>query len=225
MSNRIPIEIGEWYHCYNRGVDKRKVFASTKDYERMLLLMYAANATKGRRASNAHRIPLHRVLHKDSMQDRSPLVEVGAYSLMPNHVHFILKEVEEGGVATFMQRVFTGYTMYFNRKTQRTGALFAGTYKSKHLSSDRYFKHAINYVHMNPIELFEPNWKQGAGNLGSVEEKLRAYKYSSLLEHIGIERPERKILGNEVFTLFDAPASISTMLFEAQAYYRDSISA
>jgi hypothetical protein len=144
---------------------------------------------------------------------------------MPNHVHFILKEVEEGGVATFMQRVFTGYTMYFNRKTQRTGALFAGTYKSKHLSSDRYFKHAINYVHMNPIELFEPNWKQGAGNLGSVEEKLRAYKYSSLLEHIGIERPERKILGNEVFTLFDAPASISTMLFEAQAYYRDSISA
>ena len=111
--------------------------------------------------------------------------------------------------------------MYFNTKNKRTGALFAGTYKSKHLSSDRYFKHAINYVHMNPIELYEPNWKTGSGAIREIEEKLRAYKYSSLAEHTDIERPEKKLLGNEVFTLFDAPTSLSTMLFDAQTYYRD----
>lgn len=165
------------------------------------------------------------MLQKDRMKHDTPLVEVGAYCLMPNHIHFVLKEVEEGGIALFMQRIFTGYTMYFNTKNDRTGALFAGTYKSKHLSSDRYFKHAINYVHMNPVELYEPNWKTGAGSLSAIEEKLRAYKYSSLPEHTGIERPERKILGSEVFTLFDSPTSLSTMLFDAQAYYRELVDA
>ena len=72
------------------------------------------------------------------------------------------------------------------------------------------------------MELFEPNWKQGSGNLGKIEEKLRAYKYSTLADHTGEKRPERKILGSEVFTLFDSPTSLSTMLFDAQAYYRET---
>lgn len=222
VANRKPIEIGEWYHCYNRGVDRRKVFAAARDYDRFLMLMYAASGTKTLSTSHSRSLPLSRMLQKDRIKKGSPLVEVGAYCLMPNHVHFVLKEVEEGGIAAFMHRIFTGYTMYFNKRNERTGALFAGSYKSKHLATDRYFKHAINYVHMNPIELFEPNWKQGSGTVGKIEDKLRAYKYSSLPEHTGIERPERKLLGNEVFTLFDAPTSLSTMLFDAQAYYRES---
>ena len=142
---------------------------------------------------------------------------------MPNHVHFIMKEIEEGGVALFMQKVFTGYTRYFNTRNERTGPLFSGNYRSKHLSTDRYFKHAINNVHMNPIELYEKNWKHGAGNLGAVEERLRAYTYSSLPDHAAIDRPEKVILGSEIFTLFDSPASLSSMLFDAQAYYREMI--
>ena len=221
MANRDPIEVGEWYHCYNRGVDRRKVFAGPKDYDRFLMLMYTASGTGKLNASHARALSLSRMLQKDKLRHGAPLVEVGAYCLMPNHVHFVLKEVEEGGIAAFMQRIFTGYTMYFNKKNDRTGALFAGSYKSKHLATDRYFKHAINYVHMNPIELYEPDWKQGSGNLGTIEEKLRAYKYSSLLDHTGTNRPEKKLLGSEVFTLFDAPTSLSTMLFDAQAYYRE----
>ncbi len=225
MANRKPIEVGEWYHCYNRGVDKRRVFSGVADYDRFLMLMYTASGTGKMHSSHSRAISLSKMLRKDRLRRGAPLVEVGAYCLMPNHLHFVLKEVEEGGIATFMQRIFTGYTMYFNKKNGRTGALFAGSYKSKHLATDRYFKHAINYVHMNPIELYEPDWKTGAGNLGAIEEKLRAYKYSSLPEHTGIERPERKLLGHEVFTLFDAPTSLSTMLFDAQAYYRDTADA
>jgi putative transposase len=225
MANRIPIEVGEWYHCFNRGADKRKVFMDTRDYERFMLQMYLGNLPKKFLPSNLYSPSLPRLLNSDRHSAFVPLVEIGAYCLMPNHVHFVLKEVEQGGIATFMQKVFTGYTMYFNKKNERSGALFAGSYKSKHLSTDRYFKHAINYVHMNPVELYEPNWKQGAGNVGKIEEKLRSYKYSSLPDHIGIERIERRLLGNEVFALFDAPTSLSTMLFEAQAYYRESASA
>lgn len=222
MANRKPIEVGEWYHCYNRGVDKRKVFASHRDFERFMALMFTANGLSGKRAANAHRkAGLRNLLDMEVPSGITPLVEIGAYCLMPNHVHFVVKEVTEGGIAAFMQKIFTGYTMYFNKRNERTGALFSGSYKSKHLSTDRYFKHAINYVHMNPVELYEPNWKQGAGNLGKIEEKLRAYKYSSLPDHTGEDRPEKRLLGSEVFSLFDAPTSLSTMLFDAQAYYRD----
>lgn len=222
MTQRVPIAEGEWYHCYNRGVDKRNTFTSNRDYERFLMLMFLSAGQKKTQLSDIRNATLPRVLSNKRLARGSPLVEIGAYCLMPNHVHFIVKEVIEGGISTFMQRVFTGYAMYFNRRSERTGPLFAGNYKSKHLSSDRYFKHAINYVHMNPIELYEPKWKTGAGNVGVIEDKLRAYRYSSLPEHAGIERAERKILGNEVFTLFDSPASLSSMLFDAQAYYRET---
>ncbi len=185
------------------------------------MLMYLANSEKSIQVSNIRNATLTRILSSSKINRGVPLVEMGAFALMPNHFHFVVKEIDEGGLSLFMQKIFTGYTMYFNARYNRVGPLFSGNYKSRHLSSDRYFKHAINYVHMNPIELYERNWKTGTGNLGTVEEKLRAYKYSSLPEHTGIERAERKLLGNEVFTLFDSPASLSTMLFDAQAYYRE----
>ncbi len=225
MTRPIEISTGEWYHCYNRGVDRRKTFASNRDYERFLMLMFLCNSTRTVYLSNIRNATLPRVLNNEKINRGERLVDIGSYCLMPNHVHIVLKEIEEGGIALYMQRVFTGYAMYFNKRNERTGPLFSGSYKAKHLSTDRYFKHAINYVHMNPVELYEPNWKTGSGNLGKIEEKLRAYKYSSLSDHTeahaGMERLERKLLGNEVFTLFDSPPSLSTMLFEAQAYYRE----
>lgn len=221
MTRRVPIAPGEWYHCYNRGVDRRRVFLSSRDYERFLMLLYISNGTHRTRASNFSSGSLTRVLGSTKIKRGAPLVEIGAYCLMPNHAHFILKESVEGGIAAFMQKVFTGYTMYFNGRHERTGPLFSGSYKSKHLSTDRYFKHAINYVHMNPVELYEPGWKSGTANIGKIAEKLRAYRYSSLNDHTGESRPESAILGKEVFTLFDSPTSLSSILFDAQAYYRE----
>lgn len=222
VGRRIQIAEGEWYHCYNRGVDKRRTFASVRDYERFMMLMYLANGDKKILLSDIRNATLPRILGNLKIKRGAPLVEIGAYAFMPNHVHMVLKEVQEGGVSLFMQKVFTGYAMYFNKRNERTGPLFSGNFKAKHLSSDRYFKHAINYVHMNPIELHEPNWKTGSGSLGAIEEKLRSYRYSSLPDHLGMERAEKKILGTEVFTLFDSPTSLSTTLFEAQAYHRNS---
>lgn len=223
MTRRVPIAEGEWYHCYNRGVDRRRTFASHKDYERFLMLMYLGSGDKSIQPSNVRNATLARVLSNSKIRIESPIVEIGAYCLMPNHVHFIAKERVPGGLGMYMQRVFTGYTMYFNKRNERTGPLFSGVYKSQHLSTDRYFKHAINYVHMNPIELYEPGWKEGMGNLGTIEEKLRTYRYSSLPDHLSDTRPEKKILGTEVFTLFDSPASLSSILFDAQAYYREML--
>lgn len=219
MTIRSPFAIDEWYHCYNRGVDKRVVFKDVGDYNRFLLLMYLGNSSVPIHIANLKDKDVRAVLEDISLEPGESMVEIGAYALMPNHFHFALKEITENGIAMFMQRIFTAYTMYFNKKYERTGALFAGPFKSQHVADDRYLKQLIPYLHLNAAELFDPNWKEGNGNLEKIKEQLVAFPYSSLPDFLGHERPERKILGDSVFELFDGIPTLQEMIVGANEYY------
>ena len=218
MANRKPIEVDEWYHCYNRGVDKRKVFLEERDYERLLLHMFLGKRSRPIQLFNENDHRLETILKETDKATGPDIVEIGAYALMPNHFHFVLKEVREGGIALFMQKVFTGYTMYFNQKNERTGALFAGTFKSNHIADDQYLKRLISYVHLNPAELFEPGWKESRGSLSKVEKGLREYPYSSLPEFMGQIRPHKLLLGKSIFQLLDKIPSMERMVRDAKTY-------
>ena len=76
-------------------------------------------------------------------------MEFIAYCLNPNHYHFILTPLVEKGIEKFMQRIGTGYTMYFNEKNKRSGSLFQGKFKSKHINSNEYLLQASAYVNLN----------------------------------------------------------------------------
>jgi len=219
VANRKPIELDEWYHCYNRGVDKRRVFLNRSDYERFLLLLFTANASVPAHIFHLENKHLQTVLSDISLNRGNAIVEIGAYSLMPNHVHLVLKEIQEHGISLFMQKVFTGYTMYFNEKNERTGSLFAGTFKSKHIASDDYLKQLIPYVHLNCVEIFDPKWKTGQGSGAAIHERLEKYPYSSLPDFLGTKRPERKLLGDSIFELFDRLPNTREMLEDSKEYY------
>ena len=185
MALRFPLAPGEWYHCYNRGVDKRKIFYNKNDYERFLLLMYAGNGSVPIHISNLKDKRLSVVLSDSLLDKGEPLVEIGAYALMPNHFHILIKEAESGGVTSFMQKILTGYTMYFNKKNKRTGPLFAGVFKSKHIADDRYLKKAFSYIHLNPAKLKEPHWKETFRKARTPLKKfVEDYPYSSLGAYI-----------------------------------------
>jgi len=226
MATRSPIANDEWYHCFNRGVDKRRVFMDKRDCDRFLLLLYLCNDSTSsvNLAELRHIHTLERLLARNGNDyvRGTPLIEIGAYALMRNHVHVVLKQLVENGLALFMQKVFTGYTMYFNKKHERTGALFAGSYKSRHIANDEYFKHAIQYVLFNPIELFEPGWKKGIGNLKNVEKWLREYKYSSLPDFISEKRPENSVVADIRSEYFHSVPTLTEMLTEAQEYYQEN---
>ena len=182
MANRPPIAADEWYHCFNRGVDKRVVFNDEDDCERFMALLFVSNDEDSNTRLfdlERRRINLTKMIQYGPVRG-APLVDIGAYALMSNHVHFVVRPLTDSGLARFMQKVFTGYTMYFNSKYERSGPLFSGKYKSKHLDTDEYFKHAVQYVLFNPIELFEPNWKKGLGDRSRIERELRAYRYASV---------------------------------------------
>lgn len=225
MPTRSPHEEGEWYHCYNRGVDKRKIFETPHDYERFLFSLYLANSDTSIHISNRKPQRLESSLLDSSIERGKPLVEIGAYCLMPNHFHLVLQEIKEDGIALFMQKLCTGYTMYFNKKYERTGSLLAGTFKSKHVADDRYLKHLIAYVHLNPAELFEAAWKKGGGSLLRVTEGLRGYPYSSLPDFLNLnktERPHKRLLGKTIFELFESTPTIDEITNDAHAYYLET---
>lgn len=222
MATRVPLANDEWYHCYNRGTDKRTVFENPHDYERFIALLYVSNGSKPIRLSDKYSFNFRSVFEDSSMDRGAPLVEIAAYSLMPTHVHLVLKQVVDSGVSRFMQKVFTAYTMYFNLKRGRTGSLFSGTFKSKHIGDDRYLKQVIPYVLLNPVELFEKHWKEGVGDTGKIEKYLRGYPHASLPDLYNTTRPQRKVLGTSIYEYYDSIPSLESMLRDAQAYYRNA---
>lgn len=112
MNRKITFSVDEHYHIYNRGTDKRQIFLDHDDYDRFVKLLYLCNGTE----SIVFRdIPIGETYGFDRGET---LVDIGAYCLMPNHFHLLLREKNEGGISLFMKKLSTGYSMYFNLKKQ-----------------------------------------------------------------------------------------------------------
>jgi len=142
------IATDESYHIYNRGVDKRDIFTSKKDVERFIESICEFNqveiigSIRDAKKNKTEPKALARLSKK-------PLVSIIACCLNPNHFHLILKQLVDGGIAKFMQKLQAGYTYYFNVKNSRTGSLFQGTFKSQHIGNENYFNKTLGYVNKN----------------------------------------------------------------------------
>lgn len=218
MARNLVIAPGEFYHIYNRGVEKRDIFTIPSDYDRFVSMLYICNGTESVHLQRQG-LTLTELFQVERGQ---PLVDIGAYCLMPNHFHLLLKEHAEGGVAKFMQKITTGYTMYFNKRHERSGSLFQGTYKSTHANEDRYLSYLISYIHLNPVKLIEPLWKEtGIADKKRSEEYLENYGYSSYLDYLGKKRPENSIINREAFPdYFETPSEFSKSVKEWLGYHQ-----
>jgi len=211
---------GEYYHVYNRGNDKRTIFLDASDYSRFLALLYICNNTRIVHLSDYVGSSLHDIL---SLSRGEMIVDIGAYCLMPNHFHFLLREKKEGGISAFMQKLSTGYTMYFNKKHHRSGSLFEGVFKSKHVDIDEYLKYLFSYIHLNPVKIIDSEWKEkGLNDLQKTKEFLEKYEYSSYLDFIGKTRPENSILSRKEFPdYFETAKDFEDLLNDWLTYGED----
>ncbi|MEK7614747.1 MAG: transposase [Patescibacteria group bacterium] len=129
-----------------------------------------------------------------------PLVDIGSYCLMPNHFHLLLHERIEGKISVFMQKLLTAYSMYFNTKYDRSGSLFEGPFRATHTNTDEYLKYLFAYVHLNPVKIIDPLWKEnGIVDRDVAKRYLAEYPYSSYLDYMSVEREEGKILNKAAF--------------------------
>jgi REP element-mobilizing transposase RayT len=139
---------GEYYHIFNRGIDKKDVFLGAEYFGRFLLSAQEFNRQDAIGSIYQNSFAKEHLGTK-SLSGISPLVEIISYCLNPNHFHFILKQLEDGGISKFMLKLSSGYTTYFNRKQKRSGSLFQGPFKSIHINSNEYLLYVSVYVNCN----------------------------------------------------------------------------
>ncbi|MBI2055776.1 MAG: transposase [Candidatus Sungbacteria bacterium] len=180
---------GEIYHVINRGVDKRKLFLNDKDYLRFIHDLFEFNDTEP--ADNVNYFfGKNPVFAKDvitkKQKSRELLVEILAFSLMPNHYHLLLRPRFDDGIVRFMKKLNMGYSLYFNEKYVRSGALFQGRYKSILVTNERHFIYLPYYIHLNPLDLAAPEWRDHKlKNHQEAIQFLDSYRWSSHLDYAG----------------------------------------
>lgn len=201
MDRKFNFSVGEFYHVYSRGNNKSKIFLSENDWRRFQKLLYVCNGTQSVVFKTIQSLTLDKIERGDS------LVDIGAYCLMPNHFHLLLREKTEGGISLFVQKLLTAYSKYFNKKNERTGKLFEGAFKATHADTDEYLRYLFSYIHLNPVKIIDPQWKEnGILDRDAAKQYLQGYSYSSYLDYMGTERPEGKIVNrNEFPDYFEQP--------------------
>jgi len=183
------------YHIYNRGVEKRNIFLENSDYLRFINDLFEFNDLTAVLPSNQRfSIRLPKQLQSFTLEqcleakplNKHNLVDIVSFALMPNHFHLVLKQTEENGVAKFMQKLGTGYTVYFNQKYNRVGSLFQGSYKAVHIINESHFIHIPFYIHANPLDLKFPQWRKNKiNNTQEALKFLENYRWSSFRDYIG----------------------------------------
>ena len=151
---KTTFAIGEFYHIYNRGTEKRIIFLDERDFMRFLQSLEEFNTLDPIGGIFQNSFRKKQLRGRTSKLDKfvkqgEKLVNIVAYCLNPNHYHLILQQVADKGIEKFMQRLGTGYTMYFNNKYERSGALFQGKFKAVHIDSNTYLLHVSAYVNLN----------------------------------------------------------------------------
>lgn len=169
MPSRIfPFANGYFYHVYNRGSEKRRIFESGRDYQRFLKTLQYYQFL-GPKPKFSH-FSQFQTFKPDPMKK---IVDIICYCLMPNHFHLLLKQLADGGITEFVSKLSNSYTKYYNTKYNRVGPLFQGEFKSVLMESDEQLIHVSRYIHLNPL-------------VSLLVKDLNDYKWSSYLEYIGL---------------------------------------
>ncbi len=216
MERVIPFEVGEYYHVYNRGVDKAEIFRDEHDWRRFMSLLYVYNSKKSFAYRGVREQPL-------DFNRGEPIVDIIAYSLMPNHFHLLVREREKGGISKFMAKILTSFSMYMNEKYARSGPLMCRPFRSKHIGTDEYFRWVFAYIHLNPIQS-----KGSTHSRGELRALLREYTYGSYHDYFVGKRKASVILTQEALPFpvseIGSESSLIDCLHEADAeeYFMES---
>jgi len=166
---------GDLFHLLNRGVEKRKIFLDESDYLRFIHNLHDFNDSANVLQSYWRRRKMTEV-----RPPSKEVVDVLGWSLLSNHPHLLVMEKIDGGKSLFSQKIFGGYTMYFNERYERGGVLFQGRTKIIPVTTDQHFYHLPFYIHLNPLDLFDKEWRTtGVKDVKKSIEFLDNYRWSN----------------------------------------------
>lgn len=164
-SVKIYVENG-FYHVYNRGVNREKIFIDEVDYKVFLsyLKLYLLSreelkeeleiSSPDNLLDSINKDSLIRLMRTNNYYQR---IELLCYCLLPNHYHLLIRQKNKRDLEFFMRSIGTKYTNYFNTKYQRVGSLFQGVYRAVYVKNEVQLLHLSRYIHLNPQELIKNN--------------------------------------------------------------------
>ena len=123
----LPLEQGSYYHIYNRGNNKDKLFYTQEDYEFFLRKYF-------------HYLGEYVITY--------------AYCLLPNHFHFLIyikTNTEYPAVTNQFRKLFICHSRRINYQRRRHGCLLTRNYRREKADSESYLRNLILYIHYNPI--------------------------------------------------------------------------
>lgn len=178
---------GEIYHIVIRGVGDSLIFKDTADYYRGIFSLYEFNTSEPVEIRTKREQRKNIKATGEQFSDiRKRLVEILAFYFMPNHIHFLVRQIKDNGISQFMRKFGAGYAGYFNKKYNRKGHLFQGRFRAVQIKTNEQLNNVFVYIHTNGISLIEPKWKKkGIKNPKKVIKFLEDYKWSSYPDYVG----------------------------------------
>ena len=152
-----PFAVGSYLHVLKRGARGIVIVGDDDDRWRFVRSLFHLNDAYFDEKWVLEKYTGGFFERPSSWPPRKPLVSIISYTLMPNHFHLILREIQEGGTSLFMKKLGQSMTNHFNEKYDEKGTIFQGAYKSRTIKDDRQMRYAIAYVIVkNTFELY-PN--------------------------------------------------------------------
>ncbi len=172
----LPLVDQEYYHIFNRGVNKRSLFKSRFDYTRFLSItrFYSFTNTPVKFSRLIQLSAPEQNRYWNKLEQHPKLANILAFCYMPNHYHFILQQISPNGITKFISNLQNSYARYFNTKYDRIGPLWQGQFKAIMVESSNQLLHLSRYIHLNPY----------TNSVVKNPEDLENYPWSSLLEYI-----------------------------------------
>ena len=186
----IEFITNEYYHVFNRGVDRRAIFLDDQDLFRFYKMMYLFNDVnyENRRGDEE----INTLLLANSNVDivyKDKLIRILGFCLRQNHFHLFVEQLFDDGISKFMHKIGSVYSKKFNKKNNRKGTLFEDTFEARHIDHDSYFKHILRYIHLNVLDEEMPEWRQGKiCDWEKALNILNSNQWSSHLAYVGIKQ-------------------------------------
>ncbi len=163
-----------YYHIYNRGVARQKIFLDDQDYKTFLSYLKLYLTFPNLQG------PTLKVAPSRILKNFYEEIKLLAYCLLANHFHLFVFQKDMNGITNFMRSLITKYSIYFNKKYKRVGPVFQGNYKAVMVKTENQFIYLSKYIHRNPLPTLPTRL-----DLEGLEG-LEGYKYSSYINYLGL---------------------------------------
>ncbi len=158
-----------FYHVYNRGVAKQRIYRDKDDYKKFIGLLKFYLSLQGQTLQV-------KVSPSKVLKNHSEDVRLHCYCLMPNHFHLLLYQEKIDSMNYFMRSFATKYSMYFNDRYKRTGPLYESRYKAVRVETDDQLVYLSKYIHLNPVEILPAGTDPAGYKYSSYGNYLRLFK-------------------------------------------------